>query len=94
MLIKYTGKYVNIYFNMKITFFFPTETTMPPTEKLQRKKNPSLLDKVRNTFHKYVNRAMITDLIFAPKYLWVSAVAFLLAEIAVNIFIIWKVKCK
>ena len=30
MLFKYSGKYVNIYFNMKITFFIPLLISVAP----------------------------------------------------------------
>ena len=33
MLFKYSGKYVNIYFNMKITFFFSYYSPPPPKKK-------------------------------------------------------------
>lgn len=64
---------------------------MAPTEKPQRKKSPFSLVKVLNAI-KNVDKDMMKDLLFAPKYLWISAVGFLLAEIVINIFIIQRVK--
>ncbi|KAK3858666.1 hypothetical protein Pcinc_035172 [Petrolisthes cinctipes] len=65
---------------------------MAPVDKNSKKKRPSFYEKAIHLYHTYFTRAFIQDLIVNPKYFWVAAVVFLVAEVFVNIFIIHRVK--
>ncbi|KAK8736680.1 hypothetical protein OTU49_004592 [Cherax quadricarinatus] len=65
---------------------------MPPTEKTQKKKRPSFFEKMKRLQQEYLRKDFIVSLIVDPKYFWLSAIVFLLAEIVVNILIIQRVK--
>ncbi|XP_069175247.1 lethal(2)neighbour of tid protein [Procambarus clarkii] len=65
---------------------------MPPLEKKQKKKRSSFFEKMNRLRQEYMRKDFILRLIVDPKYFWLSAVVFLLAEIVLNMMIIQKVK--
>ncbi|KAG7177596.1 lethal(2)neighbour of Tid protein-like [Homarus americanus] len=65
---------------------------MPPSEKNKKKKRPSFLEKMNHLRQEYFRKDFIIGLIVEPKYFWLSAIVFLVAEIVVNIMIIHNVK--
>lgn len=64
---------------------------MAPNNRPGRKKSRGLLERISQLQQKYLKKEFFIDLFVSPKYLWVSAIALILAEIVVNIFIIHRV---
>lgn len=73
---------------------FFSDFNMPPTEKNSKKKRLSFFEKVNCLRKEYIRKDLIMDLIVNPKYFWLSAIVFLMAEMIVSILIIQAVKCK
>ncbi|XP_042883514.1 lethal(2)neighbour of Tid protein-like [Penaeus japonicus] len=65
---------------------------MAPGERSQKRKSQSFMARASQIWQKYATKNMLINLIFNPKYLWVSALLFIVAEIVVNIYIIQKIK--
>ncbi|ROT69494.1 hypothetical protein C7M84_012308 [Penaeus vannamei] len=65
---------------------------MAPGERSQKRKSQSFMARASQIWQKYATKDMLVNLIFNPKYLWVSALLFIVAEIIVNIYIIQKIK--